>query len=95
MCFLNLYGVSPSSSNSCLESCFPDSIYFFALSHAPPVLLNEIAIYTPETISPANKPLTALVPKNNPTKKGVIMTRIPGAIIFLIEALVEMAMQRS
>jgi hypothetical protein len=70
-------------------------MYFFALSQAPPVFENEMAIYTPETISPAKRPLTASVPKKRPTKKGVQITNIPGAIIFLREAFVEIAMQDS
>jgi len=53
---------------------FPDSIYFLALSQAPPVLELEIAIWTPLTRAPGNKPATALGPKRKPTTRGVIMT---------------------
>lgn len=65
---------------------YPDSIYFLALSHAPPVLDIEIAIYTPETKAPGNNPATAFGPKQAPTIIGVKITSIPGAIIFFKEA---------
>jgi hypothetical protein len=51
-----------------------------------------IAICTPLTIIPANKPETAFGPKRIPAAKGEPITRSPGAIIFLIEAFVEIAM---
>jgi hypothetical protein len=59
------------------------------LSQAPPVLELEIANCTPLTKIPGNNPPTALGPKNKPIMKGVPITKIPGGIIFLIEALVE------
>ncbi len=49
-------------------------MYFFALSHAPPVLDDEIAICTPLTMAPGKKPNNALGPKANPRKKGVTVT---------------------
>jgi hypothetical protein len=52
----------------------PASIYFFALSQAPPVLDAEIAIWTPLTIAPGKKPNKALGPNKNPNKKGVSVT---------------------
>ncbi len=70
-------------------------MYFLALSQAPPVLENEMAICTPLTMLPANTPLTASVPNNHPNIKGVKTTSIPGATIFFREALVEMAMHLS
>lgn len=70
-------------------------MYFLALSQAPPVFENEMAIYTPDTIEPASNPLTPLGPKRIPTKNGDPITKTPGAIIFLIEALVEIAMHLS
>lgn len=72
-----------------LTLIFPASIYFFALSHAPPVFENEIATYTPETIAPANKPLTPFGPNKNPKINGDPTTNKPGAIISLIDAFVE------
>lgn len=52
----------------------PASMYFFALSHAPPVFDAEIAICTPLTIAPGKKPNRALGPKANPKKNGVTVT---------------------
>jgi hypothetical protein len=52
----------------------PLSIYFLALSQAPPVLEAEIAIWTPETKAPGNKPATALGPNKKPTIMGVRIT---------------------
>lgn len=68
---------------------WPASIYFFALSQAPPVFENEIAIYTPETIAPAKRPLTPRGPSKKPKNKGEAITNNPGAIISRNEALVE------
>jgi len=70
---------------------YPLSIYFFALSHAPPVLDIEIAIYTPETNAPGNNPAIALGPKMIPTKNGVKMTNNPGLTISFNDALVEIS----
>jgi len=70
-------------------------MYFLALSQAPPVLEKENAIWIPETIIPARSPLTASFPKNVPTNNGDPITRRPGAIIFWIEAAVEIAMHFS
>jgi hypothetical protein len=49
-------------------------MYFLALSQAPPVLDAEMAIYTPLTKAPGNKPATAYGPKNKPTAVGVTIT---------------------
>ena len=68
---------------------YPDSIYFFALSQAPPELADEVAITTPETNAPGNNPATANGPMNNPTKNGVNKTNAPGAIISFNAADVE------
>jgi hypothetical protein len=51
-----------------------------------------MAIYTPETIAPANNPLTPLGPNNTPIMNGEPITKSPGATIFLREALVDIAM---
>lgn len=61
----------PSSSNIA-----PLSIYFFALSQAPPVLAAEIAICTPLTIAPGRKPANTTGPNMNPKAKGEKMTCI-------------------
>ena len=57
------------------------STYFLALSHAPPVLDIETAIWTPETRAPAKRPARVLVPKRMPTTTGESITRQPGGII--------------
>jgi hypothetical protein len=49
----------------------PASMYFLALSHAPPVFDDEIAIWTPLTIAPGKNPRRALESNANPSKKGV------------------------
>jgi len=43
----------------------------------------------PETMAPARRPLTALWPNKRPAKKGVKITRAPGAIILFSDALVD------
>jgi hypothetical protein len=70
---------------------YPPSIYFLALSQAPPELALEVAIATPETIAPGNNPATARGPRTTPKTKGVHKTRAPGATILLKEASVEIA----
>lgn len=52
----------------------PASMYFLALSQAPPVFDADIAICTPLTIAPGKKPINALGPKKNPNKNGVTVT---------------------
>lgn len=52
----------------------PPSIYFLALSQAPPVFEAEIAICTPLTIAPGKNPIKALGPNINPKKNGVAIT---------------------
>merc|ERR1712048_527683 len=84
----------PSTGGS-LFHLVPDSMYFLALSQAPPELEAEKAIWIPETMAPARIPLVAWYPKRYPMRSGETMTRAPGAIIFLREALVEMSMQAS
>ncbi len=69
-------------------------MYFLALSQAPPVLEKDIAIYIPEAIAPAKRPLTPLEPNKKPAAKGESSTKRPGITICLIEALVEISMQR-
>jgi len=74
-----------------LMTNYPDSIYFLALSHAPPELLIEIAIYTPLTNAPGNNPAIILGPNNRPNIKGVKITNAPGPTIIYNEAYVEIA----
>jgi len=58
--FLTIDPSRPGLLNSSGRLRFPASIYFLALSHAPPVLEAEIAIYTPEHMFPISMPLTNL-----------------------------------
>ncbi len=67
-------------------------MYFLALSQAPPVFEKEIAIYIPETIDPARRPLTPLAPNRNPINIGESRTKSPGAIISFMDEEVDMAM---
>jgi hypothetical protein len=48
----------------------PLSIYFFALSQAPPVLAAEMAIWTPLTMAPGRNPARMVGPKAKPRIKG-------------------------
>lgn len=91
LCFLKMYCPSSFSSPTfyLFETLVPASMYFLALSQAPPVLEKEKAIWIPETMIPAKSPETALDPNKNPTTSGDPITKRPGAIIFLIEAEVE------
>ena len=61
--------LEPSSSNMA-----PLSMYFLALSQAPPVLAAEMAICTPLTIEPGRKPASMTGPKMKPRARGVKMT---------------------
>lgn len=61
-------------------------MYFLQLSQAPPEFDDEIAIWTPDTITPARYPETALGPNKVPKTNGVKITMTPGAIISLKEA---------
>jgi len=79
----------PFLTASPLTTNYPDSIYFLALSQAPPVFDIEIAIYTPDTNAPGNNPATALGPKTIPITNGVTITKSPGLTISFNDALVE------
>lgn len=52
----------------------PLSMYFLALSQAPPVLAAETAIWTPLTIAPGRKPARIDGPNANPRTKGLKIT---------------------
>lgn len=49
-------------------------MYFLALSHAPPVLAAEMAIWTPLTMAPGRNPAKMMGPKAKPKNSGVKMT---------------------
>jgi len=67
---------------------FPASIYFLALSQAPPELAMNIAIKKPVTMAPAKTPPKAAGPKVKPMMTGTMTARIPGIIISLRAELV-------
>merc|ERR1719491_2400149 len=80
--------VSPVTEFLCASEPFlnslpkpPDEMYFFALSHAPPELLMEMANCTLDTNAPDNKPAQQFLPKPKPATKGLKITKAPGAII--------------
>ena len=80
----------PSSSLSC-----PDSMYFLALSHAPPPLLRTVASMTPEMVPTMSMPATASYPSTTPMTIGVATATTPGKIISLRAALVVMSTTRA
>jgi hypothetical protein len=57
---------------------YPDSIYFLALSQAPPALAEEIAIETPEIKIPGKTPATQVGPNKTPATNGVPKTITAG-----------------
>lgn len=70
------------------------SIYFFALSQAPPELDIEMPSWIPETRMPARRPAVQFLPKRTPATIGDRMTMAPGASISCNEAFVEISMHR-
>ena len=73
-----------------LPPWLPASIYFLALSHAPPAFAINIAKANPVTSAPANSPPKASM-SMNPTTNGTTTAKEPGIIISLSEASVEIA----
>jgi len=74
---------------------YPDSMYFLALSQAPPELAEEMAIETPEMKIPGKTPATAVGPKKIPATKGVPKTMMAGKNISFKEDLVAMVIHLS
>lgn len=89
--------VSPTTAALCASlpfpPCVPSSMYFFALSHAPPALDIKIAIMTPVTSAPASSPPSAAGPNRIPTANGDNTAMIPGTNISFNAAVVEIATQ--
>lgn len=73
----------------------PASMYFLALSQAPPELAEEIAIDTPEIKIPGNTPATQVGPKKHPAMKGVPNTMKAGKNISFKEDSVAMLIHYS
>eukprot|EP00955_Chlamydomonas_euryale_P076870 362807-Chlamydomonas_euryale.AAC.10 len=80
------------SSRAC--GVLPASMYFLALSHAPPVLDMDTASCTPDTRPPVSMPASACVPKSAPIRMGDNITSAPGAIISDSDDAVEISTQR-
>merc|ERR1711972_1078374 len=94
--------VSPVTEFLCASDPFTNSLpkppaemYFFELSHAPPVLLMEMASCTLETRAPDKRPAQQFFPKPKPATSGLRITRAPGANISRSEASVEILMHLS
>ena len=73
-----------------LPPSFRPSMYFLALSQAPPLLAIKIAIITPLTSAPASRPPRLSTPSRKPTSKGATTAIMPGRIISFNAAVVEM-----
>merc|ERR1719264_765622 len=94
--------VSPVTEFLCASEPFANSLpkppaemYFLELSHAPPVLLMEIASCTLETKAPDKSPAQQFFPNPRPATSGLRITRAPGANISRREASVEILMHFS
>ncbi len=91
--------VSPTTAALCgsepLPPWAPPSMYFLALSQAPPALAMKSASITPVTVAPASIPPSVSMPKSLPTSTGAITAVSPGTIISRRAARVEMSTQRA
>ena len=90
--------VSPITAALCssdpLPAPPPASIYFFALSQAPPELAINIASKNPVTRAPAKKPPKASL-FQNPITRGKTIANPPGSSISLNAAVVAMSTHSS
>merc|ERR1712166_1322642 len=68
---------------------------FLELSHAPPLLLIEMASWTPLTSAPHSNPAQQFLPNARPMTSGERITSKPGRIISRNEASVEILMHFS
>ena len=59
----------------------PSSIYFFALSHAPPAFAMKTASVNPAARPPTSSPRTPETPRIIPTSIGMMIARSDGMII--------------
>src|SRR4029079_8776353 len=73
----------------------PDSMYFLALSHAPPPLLRTVASRTPAIVPTISMPATASKPRMTPIAIGVATATRPGRIICRRAAAVVMSTTRA
>ena len=85
---VSLYGsptVSPVTAALCasdpLPPKWPSSMYFLALSQAPPPVVMEMATNRPVTMVPINSPPSAAGPSSMPTTMGTTTGSSEGTII--------------
>src|SRR5665647_1034934 len=95
---VSLYGsptVSPVTAALCasepLPPKWPSSMYFLALSQAPPPAVMEIATKIPVIIAPMSTPPKATGPSKRPTSTGTATGSNEGITISLMAALVTMS----
>src|SRR5687768_2439027 len=70
---------------------WPDSMYFLALSHAPPPLFSTVASRMPAMVPTIRNAAIASHLSTKPTMIGAATARMPGATISRSAALVEMS----
>src|SRR2546430_2093946 len=91
--------VSPTTAALCasepLPPKLPASMYFFALSQAPPAFAMKSARKTPISVAPARKPPSASLPMRKPIAGGSTTADKPGTIISLSAALVAISTHRA
>ena len=89
--------VSPTTPALCASEpfppCLPVSMYFFALSHAPPAFDMKIAMPKPQTSVPQMSPMTPGTPRIRPTRIGTATASSEGMTISLSAESVEIATQ--
>ena len=73
----------------------PASMYFLALSQAPPALDMNTAMAKPVTDTPPNRPTTPSGPRSRPVRMGTIMASSAGATISRRAPLVHRATQEA
>ncbi|MNV41046.1 hypothetical protein D3C71_1326710 [compost metagenome] len=74
-----------------LPPWWPSSMYFLALSHAPPPVHMLMATKRPVTMVPMSKPPSALGPSSRPTTMGTTTGSRLGITISLMAAVVSMS----
>ena len=89
--------VSPMTAALCSSLPFPPScplsMYFFALSQAPPAFAIITASTNPVTVLPASSPDTPSGPRRSPTATGMMTATMAGATISLWAEMVHISTQ--
>ena len=98
---VSLYGsptVSPVTAalwaSEPLPPWAPSSMYFLALSQAPPPVVMEMATKSPVTMAPSSTPPRACGPNTRPTTTGIATGSSEGTTISLMAARVSMSTAR-